>query len=166
MLRDPDRVEPVDEVPPWQPPVRAPALESHERLTAQTAVTVSQIHTVESELMIRAMIEAAKSDGAIDVEARRRILTCLKDAGAIEPDRQALLAAMTAPPDMDGVVQRATSPGLAAEAYAASLLAIHDNTPREQRYLARLAERLALPPDTVRDMHARFDDPPPVAPSD
>jgi uncharacterized membrane protein YebE (DUF533 family) len=147
-----------------QPAPAAPLAESHERLTPATAATLSQMHAVEAEVMVRAMIEAAKSDGEIDAEERRRILTCLKDSGALAPDRQALLASMDAPPDMDGLVQRVTNPELAVEVYAASLLAIQDDTPVEQRYLATLAERLKLPADTVRDVHARYEAPPPLEP--
>jgi uncharacterized membrane protein YebE (DUF533 family) len=137
--------------------------ETHELLTPLTAATLSQMHGVEAELMIRAMIEAAKSDGQIDPEERRRILTCLKDAGAADSDRQALLAAMDDPPDLDALVARVTNPELALEVYAASLLAIKDDQPSEQLYLARLADRLKLAPETVAEMHARFGDPPPLA---
>jgi uncharacterized membrane protein YebE (DUF533 family) len=139
----------------------APQAATHELLTPETAATLSQMHGIEAELMIRAMIEAAKSDGKIDPEERRRILTCLKDAGAADSDRQALLAAMTSPPDMAGLVARVTSPELAVEVYAASLLAIKDDQPSEQRYLARLADGLKLPRETVEALHARFGDPPP-----
>jgi hypothetical protein len=155
---------PVAEAPPapipW--PAAAPLAESHELLTPQTAVTLSQMHAVEAEVMVRAMIEAAKADGAIDPEERRRILTCLKDAGTLAPDRQALLASMDAPPDLDGLVARVDNPELAVEVYAASLLAIQDDTPEEHRYLATLAERLKIPADTVRDVHARYEAPPPL----
>ena len=168
MVRGIGRVdEPAPTPVPVPRPVAAPPLaESHERLTPQTAATLSQMHAVEAEVMIRAMIEAAKSDGEIDTEERRRILTCLKDAGALAPDRQALLASMDAPPDLEGLVQRVTNPELAVEVYAASLLAIKDDVPSEQHYLARLAKRLNLPQETVVEMHARFGDPPPLPPED
>jgi hypothetical protein len=139
----------------------APPAETHELLTPQTAASLSEMHGIEAELMIRAMIEAAKADGKIDPEERRRILTCLKDAGAPDSDRQALLAAMESPPDMDALVARVTSPELAVEVYAASLLAIKDDQPSEQRYLARLGEQLKLPRETIEGLHARFGDPPP-----
>jgi hypothetical protein len=160
MVRGIGRVDAPDTTPVPVPhrPV-APLAESHERLTPQTAATLSQMHAVEAEVMIRAMIEAAKSDGAIDPEERRRILTCLKDSGALPPDRQALLASMDTPPDVDGLVARVTNPELAVEVYAASLLAIQDDTPEEHRYLATLAERLKIPADTVRDVHARYESP-------
>jgi Protein of unknown function (DUF533) len=144
----------------------APLVESHAVLSPATAATVSQLHGVESELMVRAMIEAAKSDGTIDPEERRRINIALKDADAPESDRHALLAALDQPPDVDGLVARVTSPELAAEVYAASLLAIKDDAPSEQHYLARLAKRLNLPQQTVVEMHARFGDPPPLPPED
>lgn len=162
-VRAPDKAETAEPPPapvPW--PARPPIAESHELLTPQTAATLSQIHTVESELLVRAMIEAAKSDGTIDTEERRRILTILKDAGALETDRQALLHAMDTPHDMEALVARVDTPELAAEVYAASLLAIKDDTPTQQRYLARLAERLKLSPDAVREVHVRYDAPPPL----
>ena len=163
MVRGIGRVDETTAPPaPVPMPTTAPLAESHERLTPQTAATLSQMHAVEAEVMIRAMIEAAKSDGEIDAEERRRILTCLKDSGALAPDRQALLASMDAPADVDALVARVTSPELAVEVYAASLLAIQDDTPAEQRYLATLAERLKLPADTVRDVHARYEAPPPL----
>jgi uncharacterized membrane protein YebE (DUF533 family) len=145
-------------------PMPAPMEEAHELLAPQTAASLNEMHAIEADLMIRAMIEAAKSDGKIDPEERRRILTCLKDAGATEPDRQALLAAMKGPPDLDGLVARVTSPELAVEVYAASLLAIKDDQPSEQHYLARLGQRLKLAPETIAEMHAQFGDPPPLPP--
>jgi uncharacterized membrane protein YebE (DUF533 family) len=153
---------PAEEMP--DQPASAPMAEAHELLTPQTAANLTEMHAVEADLMIRAMIEAAKSDGKIDPEERRRILTCLKDAGATGPDRAALLAAMTGPPDLDGLVARVTNPELAVEVYAASLLAIRDDQPSEQHYLARLGKRLKLAPETIAEMHARFGDPPPLPP--
>ena len=140
----------------------APLVEAHEVLSPATAATVSLLHGVEGELMVRAMIEAAKADGTIDPEERRRIGIALKDADAPESDRRALIAALDQPPDLDGLVARVTSPELAVEVYGASLLAIKDDSPREQRYLANLAQRLKLPPATVVDLHARYGAPPPL----
>jgi uncharacterized membrane protein YebE (DUF533 family) len=154
-------LEPVEAAPPRVP---APPVESHDLLTPETAATLSQMHAVEGELMVRAMIEAAKADGKVDPEKRRRILTCLKDADTPASDRQALLAALDQPPDVDGLVARVTNPELAVEVYAASLLAITDDKPSGQHYLARLAQRLKLPSDTIREIHARFGDPPPLSP--
>jgi len=155
--------------PPVETTLRAPVApttETHEVLSASTAATVSQLHGVEGELMVRAMIEAAKSDGKIDPEERRRIIIALKDADAPESDRRALIAALDQPPDVESLVARVTSPELAVEVYAASLLAIKDDTPSEQHYLARLGKRLNLPQETIVDMHARFGDPPPLPPED
>lgn len=139
--------------------------DAHASLAPATAAALSQLHAVEGVLMVRAMIEAAKADGTIDAEERRRIFACLVDADASDSDRRALIATLDQPPDMDGLVACVTNPDLAVEVYAASLLAIRDDKPSEQRYLARLAGRLKLAPETVAAMHARFGDPPPL-PSD
>ena len=47
---------------------------------------------------------------------------------------------------IDAVVAAATSPELAVEIYAASVLAIDPDDPAEQAYLAMLASRLKLDP--------------------
>jgi uncharacterized membrane protein YebE (DUF533 family) len=138
--------------------------DAHASLAPATAAALSQLHGVEGVLMVRAMIEAAKADGTIDAEERRRIFTCLVDADASDTDRRALIATLDQPPDVDGLVASVTNPELAVEVYAASLLAIRDDKPSEQRYLARLAARLKLAPETVAAMHARFGDPPPLPP--
>lgn len=159
----PRAVEPVDIVTESPVPTRPAArTETTDRLTPATAALMSQLHAVEGELMVRAMIEAAKADGKVDPEERRRILIGLKDADASEADRKALLAAIDQPPNVDALVARVTSPELAVEVYGASLLAIKDDSPREQRYLATLAQRLKLPPATVVELHARYGAPPPL----
>jgi uncharacterized membrane protein YebE (DUF533 family) len=46
---------------------------------------------------------------------------------------------------------------LAAEVYAASLIAINPDTPAEKAYLAMLAARLNLDPGLVREIELRLD---------
>ena len=45
------------------------------------------------------------------------------------------------------------APDLAAQVYAASLLAIEVDTDAERAYLARLAQSLALPPAAIAHIH-------------
>jgi len=60
---------------------------------------------------------------------------------------------MEKPMDTDGLVAAARGkPELAAQLYAASLLAIEVDTPAEEEYLARLAESLALAPEVTRQL--------------
>ena len=57
--------------------------------------------------------------------------------------------------DLQGIIaEAAVSQELAAEVYAASLLAIEVDTPAEQQYLQQLAEGLGLPAEAVAHIHA------------
>lgn len=61
---------------------------------------------------------------------------------------------MRKPLDIDAVVGAATSPELAVEIYAASVLAIDPDDPAEQAYLAMLASRLKLEPGLKASVEA------------
>lgn len=104
-------------------------------------------------LMLRAMIQAAKSDGQIDAEEQARLLDKLSDATAEEMDF--VRAQMAAPVDADALA-RDTPRGLEAQIYAMSILAIDLDSAAEAQYLDRLARALRLAEDEVNDIHARF----------
>ncbi len=92
-------------------------------------------------LLLRAMIQAAKSDGEIDPEERRIIMDNLKSATDAEVEFVRR--------EMEGEVDAralaaATPPGLEREVYAASLLAINADHFAEHDHLRRLAEALGL----------------------
>ena len=55
----------------------------------------------------------------------------------------------------------ARDPIVAAQVYAASLLAIQVDTPAERDYLRGLAQRLGLAPDVVGQLHAALGAPQP-----
>ncbi|MFN0194077.1 MAG: tellurite resistance TerB family protein [Aestuariivirga sp.] len=94
--------------------------------------------------ILSAMIAAAKADGHIDAAEQGRIFAKL-DAMALDTEAKAfVIDELRKPLDIDAVVERATSPELAAEIYAASLLAVDPDDPAEQGYLAMLASRLKL----------------------
>ena len=107
------------------------------------------IETVEddasAELLLRAMINAAKADGQIDGNEMNKILSKLDEAGADQEAKDFVLAEMRRPLDLDSLVAGARTPGLAAAVYAASTMAIQVDTPAEQNYLAQLASRLRIP---------------------
>ncbi|HYC04257.1 MAG TPA: DUF533 domain-containing protein [Azospirillaceae bacterium] len=109
-----------------------------------------------AELLLLAMIEAAKADGYLDAEERGRILGHLDEAGAGPAERAWVERAMAAPADPDALVARATDPAVRAEIYAASLLAIEPDTEAERTYLAWLAGRLGLPRATIADIERRL----------
>ena len=58
--------------------------------------------------------------------------------------------------DTDGIARAASSPQVAAQVYAASLMAIEVDTPQETKYLAELAGKLCLNAEVVRQIHSAF----------
>ncbi|MFM9859959.1 tellurite resistance TerB family protein [Pseudoxanthobacter sp. M-2] len=96
--------------------------------------------------LLHAMIAAAKADGHVDADERARIVGRLDDIGLSAEDRDFLEAELAAPIDIDRLVREASTPAVAAEIYAASLLVITPDHPAEQAYLQLLAARLGLDP--------------------
>jgi uncharacterized membrane protein YebE (DUF533 family) len=104
----------------------------------------------DAQLVFKAMITAAKADGQIDAAEVQRIIGKLEEAGADSQARDFVLAEMNRPSDPQSLVDAAAGrPYLAAELYAASLLAIEVDTPGERAYLQRLADGFGLGRETV-----------------
>ncbi len=107
-----------------------------------------------AELVLKAMVNAAKADGRIDESEMSRILGKVQETGADKAGLEFLRAEMAKPMDTAGLVAAAGgSPELAAEVYAASLLAIEVDTPAEKDYLAQLAGSLGLEPAVTQQLH-------------
>jgi uncharacterized membrane protein YebE (DUF533 family) len=104
-------------------------------------------------LLLRAMIQAAKSDGQIDAREMERISGKLTEAGEDNEARAFVLRELRSPLDLEGLAREATSPQEGAEIYAASLMAIELDTQAERDYLARLATALHLPEEAVARIH-------------
>ena len=67
-------------------------------------------------------------------------------------DRAFLLRELSRPVDLDALVAEAKTPELAAEIYAASLMAIDVSNQAESAYLQLLASRLGLEPALVAEL--------------
>ncbi len=106
-----------------------------------------------AEIIVKAMINAAKADGRIDDDEIGRMVGKVQEFGADRLGGEYLKAEMEKPMDTDGLVVAARgTPTLAAQVYAASLLAIEVDTPAEEQYLARLAEALGLAPGVTAEL--------------
>ena len=112
-----------------------------------------------AQLILRAMISAAKADGQIDEREMQRIVGKLKDGGASDEARAFVLEEMQRPADLDRLIGEVGSKEVAVELYAASLLAIEVDTAAERDYLRRLAQGLNLPPSAVQRVHQVLDVP-------
>jgi len=106
-----------------------------------------------AELILRAMINAAKADGRIDQQEVQRIVGKLEEAGEPEEARDFVLAEMGKPLDLEGFLAEARQrPSLAPQIYAASLLAIEVDTPAEKEYMQQLASHLNIAPGVVAEL--------------
>jgi len=75
------------------------------------------------------------------------------DDGVSAEEKQFLMQELRKPLDIRALVAGVNSPALAAEVYAASLLAIDVDTQAEVDYLRSLAVELGLDDETVAQVH-------------
>jgi uncharacterized membrane protein YebE (DUF533 family) len=104
-------------------------------------------------LLIRAMIQAAKSDGRIDAKEKETILGKLGDAspGEIDFVKQELAA----PIDIESLA-RQTPRELAAQVYGVSVMAITLDERKEAQYLHTLAQALGVGQAQANAIHEKL----------
>lgn len=101
-------------------------------------------------LIFRAMINAAKADGQIDKAEADRIVSKIGEMGAGQEAQAFVLTEMQKPMETDALIAAASGlPELAAQLYAASLLAIEVDTPAEKAYMQQLGSGLGLTVETI-----------------
>jgi len=117
--------------------------------------TPDEVEAVETQaqLVLKGMINAAKADGQISPSEMQRIVSKLEEAGADAEMQQWVMSQMAEPLDMAGFIAEIPSPEVAAEVYAASLLAIEVDTDAERDYLQQLAQGTRLHPLVVNQIH-------------
>jgi uncharacterized membrane protein YebE (DUF533 family) len=104
-------------------------------------------------LLLRAMIQAAKSDGKVDAAERAKLLDGLKDATQAEVDF--VKAELAAPVDIEGLARQVPK-GLEAQVYTMSVMAITLDNKAEAQYLNELATALHLAPAQVNSIHTQL----------
>ena len=104
-------------------------------------------------LILRAMVSAAKADGQIEEDEVQRIVGKVGADGLSEEEKQFLISELRTPLDLDALVADVPNEMVAAEVYAASLLAIDLDTQEEVAYLRQLARALGLDGATVVRLH-------------
>jgi len=111
----------------------------------------------DANILVRAMINAAKADGAIDQVELRKIVGKLEEDGLSQEEREIFMTESTKPINLEGVIASAAGrTDLAAQIYAASLLAIEVNTAQKLEYMQNLAAGLGLNAETVRFIEDRL----------
>jgi uncharacterized membrane protein YebE (DUF533 family) len=105
------------------------------------------------QLVLLAMISAAKADGAVDEAEIERIVGQIDDDGVSPAEKEFLLAELRKPLDLRGLVDAVPSAAVAAQVYGASLFVIKVDTEAEADYLQQLAGALGLDAGTVTRLH-------------
>ncbi len=102
-------------------------------------------------LMIRAMVNAAKSDGRVDDTEQQNIIGKL-GSNVSEAEINFLKQEFAAPLDVEAFARSVPS-GLEQQIYALSLTAIELDTQNEAQYLGQLAQGLKIDPNVCNQIH-------------
>ena len=104
----------------------------------------------DAQIIVKAMINAAKADGKIDKSEIDKIIGKLDDDGLEQKEKDFFISEANKPMDLAAVVSSAgNKPDMAAQIYAASMLAIEVDTIAEQNYMKNLASGLGLDAQVV-----------------
>lgn len=111
---------------------------------------------IHNEIILKAMIAAAKADGHVDQAEMVRIEATLKEAGADSQLQQLLHSELNKPLDPTDIAQLAHSPQQAAEIYLASLIVVDEQNFMEKAYLQELARQLKLSPEITHQLEVQL----------
>ncbi len=126
-------------------------------LTGQTPPEPEPDQNAQAEILLRAMINAAKSDGEIDEAEQAQIIEHL---GEVSQDEIAFVRnEMGQPLDVDSFV-RSVPHDLKQPVYLMSLLGIKLDSQAEAQYLDRLASGLGISQAQSNDIHEQVGVPP------
>ena len=116
----------------------------------------SQEQEAVAGLMLKAMIQAAKSDGKFDESEQAKLVDHLGDVS--QDERDFVNAELRAAVDVDGLARQIPR-GLERQVYAMSLLGIDLDNRAEAQYLHDLARALGMDHDAVNRVHAKMGTP-------
>ncbi len=130
-------------------PPKAPKQPPRALLEPQTPQEVKVLEQ-DAEVIVKAMINAAKADGQIDKTEIEKIVGKLEKDGLTREEKEFFTSEANKPMDINTVVSSAgREPEMAAQIYAASLLAIEVDTRAEQQYMEQLGKGLGLHPQVT-----------------
>ena len=109
-----------------------------------------------ADLILHAMINAAKADGAIDQQELNHIVDRLEKTGADAAERAQVRDELMKPLDINDLVRAVPDDEAGVQVYAASLLATEADTEAEREYLRHLAAGLHLDQPVVTYVHREF----------
>ncbi|MBQ7215761.1 MAG: tellurite resistance TerB family protein [Synergistaceae bacterium] len=99
----------------------------------------------DAEIIITAMIDAAKADGQVDAEEFQRITSSLQKNGLGQDGLNYVIQKLQGPMETAKILAAVKGrPELAAQVYSASLMAISVDTDAERSYLTKLGRAMGL----------------------
>ena len=99
----------------------------------------------DAEIILTAMIDAAKADGQVDADELNKITSRIQSTGIGQEGMNYIIAQLQAPMATNKIIAATRGkPELAAEVYSASLMAIDVDTAAERNYLDKLAGAMGL----------------------
>ena len=113
---------------------------------------IQQVQSL-AELTVKAMLNAAKADHRVDREELRRITGKASEDGLTREEQDFIARELEKPMDTAGLIRAVPNQQVAAQIYAASLLAIEVDTDAEQNYMRELASGLNLDNAVTSQLH-------------
>ena len=107
---------------------------------------------IHNQLIIKAMIAAAKADGHVDNDEMAQIESAIEQSGADQELRELIHQELNKPLDPTQIARLASTPQQATEVYLASLLVVDDQNFMEKAYLQELAKQLQLAPEVIQQL--------------
>lgn len=110
-----------------------------------------------SQILVKAMIAAAKSDGKITDDETDAINQQIKKLGLGDNIESILKAGVVTPLSAKSVAKMADDKEVAAEIYIVSMLVTNIENNQERKYMSSLADALELPMEIVQELEAYRD---------
>ncbi|MBR0258557.1 MAG: tellurite resistance TerB family protein [Synergistaceae bacterium] len=112
-----------------------------------------QQQNIDAEIILLAMIDAAKADGQVDPAELSKIMNTMKSSGIGQEGMNYVIQKLQGPMETARIVAAVKGrPELAAQVYSASLMAIEVDTDAERKYLDKLAKAMGLNAAVVQNI--------------
>ena len=131
-------------------------LRNRQQLLGPPPTTLGHLDQNQAELLIRAAVAAAMSDGHLDDNAERMLRSALSTLESQAGEAGFISAAIKRPLPLEVLLRDVRDPHLASLVYAASVLAIDKHSDIGRAYLHYLATRLRLPPAVLDRLHSQY----------
>ena len=107
----------------------------------------------QAEVLLHAMVSAAKADGSIDITEQKKILGQLNDVS--EEDTEMVREIVQAPLDLQELINSVPK-NMERQVYLISLLVINLDSKEEAAYLDKLAKGLKISNETSNQIHDKL----------